>query len=265
MRPQEGRSPPEQHIGSLLSALPLGEGECRDFRHLIEQALAQDPDGRFQSARQFADALRAILAPDKVYQPSTDELAATVVATRQQVIQRQQDVQAKGDSGVHHASAPLSSFSLTGEETSLLSQALSSYLGPVSGYVVKEVSAHCQSFEQLIARLADKIPDQREREQFRRSVYRQGAGTLASAVSATQRPHAQPADPDSSGGAAVNTAVFSPQQLEHVTRRLAIYLGPMASRLVKQMAQRASSLEQLQHLLAERIPNADERHRFLNK
>ncbi|MCB1925915.1 MAG: serine/threonine protein kinase [Gammaproteobacteria bacterium] len=269
MRPHDGRPAPVDEVGPMLSGLPLGEGECRDFQRLIERALAQDPAERFQTAREFADALKTILAPNKVYQPSTAELAATVIATREQINQREHDVRAQA-AGTQGLGAPLSQFSLTGEESSLLSQALSSYLGPVSGYVVREASAQCQSFDQLVARLADKIPNQREREQFRRTLQQQVAGTIAATGAGMASRYTRAAAPESMAGSGTGTAshtgavALSPQQLDELTQRLAVYLGPMASRLVTQMARRATSLEQLQQLVADRIPDVDERRRFLN-
>jgi len=52
--------------------------------------------------------------------------------------------------------------------------------------------------------------------------------------------------------------------LQIVQEQLAIIIGPMANVLVKRAMRRSSSLDQLYQLLAEEIPTAQERERFLS-
>jgi class 3 adenylate cyclase len=52
--------------------------------------------------------------------------------------------------------------------------------------------------------------------------------------------------------------------LQIVQEQLALIIGPMASVLVKRAMRRSSSLEELYQLLAEEIPTAQERERFLS-
>jgi hypothetical protein len=52
--------------------------------------------------------------------------------------------------------------------------------------------------------------------------------------------------------------------LRIVQEQLAVIIGPMAGVLVKRALRRSSSLEQLYQLLAEEIPSAQERERFLS-
>ena len=52
--------------------------------------------------------------------------------------------------------------------------------------------------------------------------------------------------------------------LQIVQEQLAVIIGPMARVLVKRALRKSSSLDQLYQLLAEEIPTAQERERFLS-
>ncbi len=147
----------------LPYAAPLGDGECVRFSELLDKAMAHDPAERFDSARAFSDALKAILAPNAVYQPDTQDLAATVIETREQYLHRAKAASLKSNSALH---TPVTSLSLTAEATSELSKVLSPYLGPVAPLLIRKASSECETLDELVGRLSDKIPSGDERRQF---------------------------------------------------------------------------------------------------
>jgi serine/threonine-protein kinase len=73
-----------------------------------------------------------------------------------------------------------------------------------------------------------------------------------------------PADPTASVSAVrTAAAAFDPQELSRVETALAQALGPIARRLVSDASRKAHTLEDLCRGLAEQVPNAADRERFL--
>ena len=61
------------------------------------------------------------------------------------------------------------------------------------------------------------------------------------------------------------TAALSGQVLENARQALAEYLGPMAGVMVKQIAKRVRSFEELRDALAAEIPDGRSRKEFLDR
>lgn len=243
----------------LLANTTLAQSECQAFRQLFDRALSMMPDDRFQTAREFANALKAVVAPDRSYEPDTENLAATVLETRTLVRQSALSPNAPGQS----PQGAQSQFTLTIEATSQLSQILSSYLGPVSSYLIKSASERCKTFDELVGNLAEKIPSQDERHQFVKRLEKTGVQTLTLAGTGSSTTGCVSSFGSAASGQVANGQSFSPGQLEQVTKDLVIYLGPVASRLVKRAAKRAQDLRQLYYLVAEHINDTKDREQFL--
>jgi hypothetical protein len=77
-------------------------------------------------------------------------------------------------------------------------------------------------------------------------------------------PVAGNADPGGDAAAPQHADDLDERILRIVQEQLAVIIGPMAGVLVKRALRRSSSLEQLYQLLAEEIPSAQERERFLS-
>lgn len=262
-RPKEPLRTPEE-AAVLLREASLGGGECDEFRRLFTKALSMMPDDRFQSAQEFSTALKAIIAPDRSYEPDTQNLAATVLETRTLV--RQAAVLGPTP-GLAPQQVPPSQFTLTVEASTQLSQILASYLGPVSNHLIKSASGKCRTYDELVGSLADKIPSQDERQQFVKSLERNGLRTSTYLSGGSQSSNGGPQRGEEaaggSAGEAPNGYTIPVEQLEQVTRDLVVYLGPVASRLVKRTAKRARDLHQLYHLVAEHINDSTDRDKFL--
>ncbi len=243
----------------LLAGATLSRGECSQFATLFDKALAAHPDDRFQNADEFADALKQALSLEPVYQPDTQQLAATVIQSRTQAERLKQQA-----ANSHKLGSNASQFSLTHDATTEISKELSPYLGPVSAYVVKSASQKSQTFDELVARLSEKIPNLEERQRFITTLEKRGLRKLALHIpSSAANSSEASAGSDGAVNSAPNAPVsFSLEQLESVANELVVHVGPLATRLVQRTAKRASSLKHLRQLLAEHITDPAERQRF---
>jgi len=246
----------------LLGNATLSKNECEQFSSVFDKALAANPDDRFQTADEFSDALKAALSLEPVYQPDTQQLAATIIQSRSQAEKFNQ--QAIGGS---KAGSNASEFSLTHDATSEISKELSPYLGPVSTYVVKSASLKSHTFDELIERLSEKIPNLDERKKFITTLEKRGLRKLivTGHGAAANKSDASAGADGSVESSSKYPAEFSIEQLETIAQELVVYLGPLATRLVQRTAKRATSVRQLRQLLAEHISDPDERRRFSAK
>ena len=240
----------------LLGSATLSKSECEQFGSVFDKALAINPDDRYQTADEFADTLKRALSLEPVYQPDTQQLAATVIQSRSQAEKFNQ--KAAGDGLKANSNA--SQFSLTQDATSEISKELCPYLGPVSTYVVKSASLKSQTFDELIERLSENIPNLDERKRFVTTLENRGLRRLA--VTDTGASASKSNADGASEPPASSPIEFSIEQLESIAQELVVYLGPLATRLVQRTAKRATSFKHLRQLLAEHISDPDERRRF---
>jgi eukaryotic-like serine/threonine-protein kinase len=248
---------PKRHLRSpddavrLLMQSPLGDDERADFRRLFKKALAVMPEERFQTAREFSNELKSIISPNQIYKPDLETLAATILTTMAGKVAPK-----------NQSRPPPSQLTLTLEASKQLSSILSTYLGPVATYLIKSASTKSRDFDELVGKLAKRIPSQGERLQFvkklehtsLRTFYR-GSGTPGTGLGPTPNDQAveNPSRPRE----------FSQEQLRQVTKDLIVFLGPVAPNLVRRTAKRARDLRQLYLLLSEHINSAKDRRQFL--
>ena len=250
---------PKRHLRSpddavrLLMRSPLGDGERADFRRLFKKALAVMPEERFQTAQEFSNELKSIISPNQTYRPDLETLAATILTTMTG------KAAPKNQTRLPPSQLQLT---LTMEASRQLSSILSTYLGPVATYLIKSASTKCRDFDELVGKLAKRIPSQDERLQFvkklehtsLRTFYR-GSGTSGTGLGSAPK--------DQAAESPVRPREFSQEQLEQVSKDLIVYLGPVSSNLVRRTAKRARDLRQLYLLLSEHINSAKDRRQFL--
>ncbi|EAR20959.1 serine/threonine protein kinase [Nitrococcus mobilis] len=263
-----------------LAAVPmpceLAAAEQVQFRELLATALAPHPEDRFGSAHEFTCQLKAILAPHAVYESSVQELASTIVKTKRWVTQQRakQPITAAAPT-----SASNLSHYLTPQAADLLNDELASYLGPVSSRLILATAAKSRTLDELIEKLTKHIPSEVERKAFMRSVEHKGVRWL-SMLAAAREGRSWPTR-ESADGQAKSTPGSSEQgirraehsgapgvsleELATATDRLATYIGPLASYLVKRSAGKAVNLRHLYELLAVHIEDPVERKQFLSK
>ena len=258
MRPKEPLHEPKD-AENLLRQSPLEDGDRADFMRIFKKALAPSPADRYQTAQDFAKELRTIISPNQLYQPDAKTLAADVLKTRTIV---QQAVSA-GQKAKTQSQVSSSQFTLTIEESKQLGNILSTYLGPVASYLVKSASGKCRNFDELVGKLADKIPSQGERRQFVKTLQGKSLGTVAPKSVGARASALASETVNMTDDISSEVEELPPEQLEQVTRDLVFYLGPVASSLVKRSARHAADLHQLYLLVAEHINNIEERQHFL--
>jgi serine/threonine protein kinase len=254
-RPQQPLRSPDD-AAPLLRQSPLGDGERADFRRLFKKALAVSPDDRFQTAQEFSSELKSIISPDQIYEPDSETLAATILMTMAG------QAAAEGQAAEDLSQLPPFQFTLTVEASRQLTTILSTYLGPVATYLIKSASAKSRSFDELVGKLANRIPSQDERRQFVKKLehtslrtFYHGAGTPAAGVGA--------ATPDPAAESPGQPREFPLEQLEQVSKDLIVYLGPVAPSLVRRTAKHARDLHQLYLLVSEHINSIKDRQQFL--
>jgi serine/threonine protein kinase len=265
-----GKRPDADHlapadIAESLTAARLTDEERRGFQDLIVKALDPRPNRRHQTATELAAELRAILSPDTVYLPATEELAATVIETRRHVT----DVLAQRPVTERASVGDASHFTPPPEITNLLNESLARHLGPVSSRVIRAAVARSSGLNDLIRQLAMQIPTDAERAEFLRSVERKGVRSLGTLTGTPSGGSAREAvsgrslagTSPSSASAGVE---LSPAELARVTEQLVVHLGPLASRLVKRAAKKAANARELYEILAAQIVNPKERETFLS-
>jgi serine/threonine-protein kinase len=183
---------------------------------LILNAIARAPDERFQTAFEFEGALAGM------------GMQATV------------------------ASVPALTFDAA--ELARVEANLRPALGPISRHVVTDAARQCSTLEQLHRRLADQIPDTRQREAFLRRSEGEGAATRMVATK-TPVPAVQTPVP--------SAPVWDPMLIETLKQKLAAYLGPIAPVMVNRQMRRAKTIQELYQALAAEIPSERDRQAFL--
>jgi serine/threonine-protein kinase len=119
-------------------------------------------------------------------------------------------------------------------------------VGPIARHLVTMAVREATNLDELCRMLAQQVSDEREREAFLRSCAKSTTATRTVTVS---RPHG---------------AALSPEALDQTTRKLAPFMGPMASIMVNRAARKAQSLDELHSMLAAEIPSDRDRASFLS-
>ncbi|WP_207478262.1 serine/threonine-protein kinase [Arenibaculum pallidiluteum] len=239
-----GRSP---YKGSALAeiVLELASDEAFDLRAVetvdpqlvpvIERALAKDPDARFDSAagfaRQLSDAMErsrgAGLWPAAGPGTSLPDLAAAAGAA------------------VPPASA---SGGLDQRFLQRVERELTQVVGPIARILVREVAKHAATEQQLLAGLASRLPEERNRTQFLKPFARtEGGGGRSGAM----LPAAGPP-----------RLAIPPEILEAAQVLLASFVGPLARIIVTQSCAQATSTQQFYRDLAGHITREKDRDEF---
>ncbi len=215
---------PPRELSSLVGhSLPLG------LEDVVHKALARDPARRFQTAREFTNALQGALAsPPHESASSAWDQTSPVLDTAE--------------------------LSWPSEILHQLEAELTLYLGPLARILVKKSAAHATSLESLYQDLARHLSDPREQARFLAKV-RRGAGGEIDTTGGV----------GSTGGVGDTGSIahFEPEVLAAAQHDLAVYLGPIAKVLVKQAARRALSTQDLYRRLGEHLERLEERAQFL--
>ena len=209
---------------------------------LLITVLDERPDMRFQNATEFLQQLGLILSPDHKHVPDTDELAATVLCSITNAKPETND-QAE----------------ITQSAISQIERVLVTYVGPMASLLVKKYARKTANLNELLDAVAMHIPTSVEQTEFRSTITTSGL-TMTSSLSSKGTSGAKAR----TAGASKGFDLPEPVQAE-VQKLLALYLGPLASRIANKMQRGARDWQSYTHLLAEHIPNTEEQKQFIQK
>ncbi|HPF60139.1 MAG TPA: serine/threonine-protein kinase [Candidatus Competibacteraceae bacterium] len=243
IRPFPGRGAGEI-MYQVLNELPLQATKLNprlppELDAVFAKALAKSPEQRFQNTDEFIIALESL------------QLVEREITADGSTVIRMEPVRVP---------EPPSQM-LPGWDATLLAQAehfLVEILGPVARLLVRKTAKQTGSPKELVQQLAEAIPGEQDRLLFQRRMRGVIGGTMTgTAVSQSS----------SMIGSQVSASMgpFSQDFLESVRRDLAVYLGPIAKLLIKQIAGKANTPHELYQRLAEHIPTAADRTAFLKR
>jgi serine/threonine protein kinase len=230
--------------------LPLLPAHVRNaaprLQLVLERAMGKHPADRFDTGADMAEALRQVLrdgGPDSTRIVPESGRAAPGGAPR---------TPPREDSVVRGPRQPLDPALLTAVEDKLRA-----YVGPLARVLVQTVAARGRSAADLCAELALSVPDEADRERFRREV----------ASLARPRPSAPTGGPSlsDSSGSSRGRISLPEQELERAQAALTQFVGPIARVLVRRAAANASSVEVLWQALSTHIEQPAERAAFLRQ
>lgn len=245
----QGRNVTEVSHRILNDSLPLLPAHVRSaaprLQLVLERSMAKHPADRFDTGTDMAEALRQVLkdaGPDRTRVLAEGSGAAPAGA-------RAAPREASGAQARH---PPLDPALLKTVE-----EKLRAYVGPVARILVQTVAARGPSAGELCSELALSVPDEADRERFRREV-----ASLARSDPPAPTPGRAPSLSDSSGRARVQ---LSEQELDQAQAALTEFVGPIARILVRRAAANASSIEHVWQALSTHIESPTERSAFLRR
>ncbi len=217
-----------QHVPLPMLPAPVRAAAPR-LQLVLERALGKQPEDRFDTGREMAEALR-------------------------QVLGGRGGAEGEGVESTRVAPVAAAEGQLGAETLQALEQKLASHVGPIARVLVRTAAGRSRSVDDLCAQLALSITDQAERAQFRRE------------VEAFVRPRPPAAvSPPSLGSHGTSSGRLPERELERVQEVLAQYVGPIARVLVRRATVDASSVEALWLSLSNHVDSPAERAEFLRQ
>lgn len=224
---------------------------------LLAKALAKNPDARFQTAGEFAAALREVsealgLALDDG--PQNAVAAADVAPTEPPVTlsaSRSAPTEPLSTPAMPAAGAPAG---WSSAELGEIERHLTPILGPMARIVVRRAAALTRDRERLCTEIAAQLRTDEERGRFLGAV---STASRKNELAVSASPARPPAATSSAEGA------IAAATLDRTAKILTRYIGPIASVLVKKTASAALDESDLYARLAQRITDSHERARFM--
>lgn len=234
---------------TLNSSIP------KSFDRLVLRALAKDPNKRYNSAASFAASLRTCIA--NLQLTTFDSTAPTEVRVATSRVDTAQPRQISSYDGSFQTIQEWSR-----QTVKTVEEQFSEFVGPVAKVIVRRTICEVNTIKELYHRLGEYIPDLQERDKFeRKAALTVGTET---GVSETSSPARSSISRAATTDMSISTQRFSPEALQKVCSQLTLYIGPMAKMMVKKASRQATTIEELYHILAERLSDEYERRKFLS-
>ena len=246
------------------------------FDTVVARAMAKRVEDRYPGAQAFLDALNAAYMQQTGGVPLTDEDNERTVLAFQRPESPGPARTANPAGTSQHGSQPAatgSASSLTAAPEWLqglapdLQTALSTQIGPVAKLVLKNAARDAIDLDDLCNRLLPHISSDAGRVQFQDSVRaikkKHGLSTLSTMSGRSQTGTGRPATQLTQMTGMPTLLQLSPELMEAAQMKLAVYVGPIAKVLAKRASKMTGNADEFYRLLAENLPDPQERARFL--
>jgi len=246
------------------------------FDAVLARAMAKRVEDRYPGAQAFLDALNAAYMQQTGGVPLTDEANERTVLAFQRPESPEPARPAHPAAASQHGSQPAgtgSASSLTAAPEWLqglapdLQTALSTQIGPVAKLVLKNAARDAIDLDDLCNRLLPHIGSDAGRVQFQDSLReikkKHGLSTLSTMSGRSQTGTSRPATQLTQMTGMPTLLQLSPELMEAAQMKLAVYVGPIAKVLAKRASKMTGNADEFYRLLAENLPDPQERARFL--
>jgi serine/threonine-protein kinase len=246
------------------------------FDAVVARAMAKRVEDRYPGAQAFLDALNAAYMQQTGGVPLTDEDNERTVLAFQRPESPEPARPAHPAGTSQHGSQPAgtgSASSLTAAPEWLqglapdLQTALSTQIGPVAKLVLKNAARDAIDLDDLCNRLLPHIGSDAGRVQFQDSLReikkKHGLSTLSTMSGRSQTGTGRPATQLTQMTGMPTLLQLSPELMEAAQMKLAVYVGPIAKVLAKRASKMTGNADEFYRLLAENLPDPQERARFL--
>jgi eukaryotic-like serine/threonine-protein kinase len=244
-------------IGELMrkllneTAAPIATmrpGNWNELDAVVRDALARNPEDRFQNAQAFMDALsRAIAATGSDNSPPLDltKMSTTGMSAATQGTNSRSGWDRSGGTAPGDMSQTMSS-RLAPATLTAVEKALAKSIGPIARVVVRKASMESTDPDMLLRSLSDQIPVEDEAVRFRKEA--------ENTIRADQ------------GFAIVHLdALITTEDVQAAGEALVPFVGPVASMLAKRQAKTAVGHEDFFRRLGDAIPDERQRAQFLDQ
>jgi serine/threonine-protein kinase len=213
------------------------------LQFVLERAMEKQPDDRFHTGDEMAEALRQVLGGSRDGEVNVITRVSPVGGVAGGTADSQK---ARRDTGARAPEAQLDADTLQA-----LEHKLTGYVGPIARILVRTTAGRSRSVGDLCSQLALSITDSAERERFRRDMELLLRSRSPVAAGTPQRS---------------DSSVRLPEhELERVQEALTQFVGPIARVLVRRATADASSVEALWLSLSNHIESPAERSAFLRQ
>ena len=213
---------------------PSGEMVSAGVCQIIYRALSEDKNDRFESADDFIEALLASIDDRPDVGTVTEQLSETVLNQRP----------------LHKDQPGPDSPAMWDEHLLLkLEQDLASYLGPMSGRLVRKHSSDDATVEDLIESLASYIEDAEEKKRFvtnTKALFSAAGNALA-------------------GTNAPLNETLSDGVVDTISLKLAFHIGPIARKFVTRKSKQTTDINRFFDELSQQVPEGKERIQFVEE
>jgi serine/threonine-protein kinase len=285
VRPFSGPASTVMH--QIINETPVAPSARRPDLHpafdaVVQKAMAKRIEDRYPGAQAFLEALAAAHLQHNGGQPLTEEDNERTVLAFQRPVSAPEPARAAGmppqGAAPHGSGISTGSQALTGATPEWLlalapdlQVALSTQIGPVAKLVLKNAARDALDLDDLCARLLPHIGSEAGRTQFQDSVReikkKHGLSTLSTMGG---RSNVQNTGRTQLSQLTQMTGLptllqLSPELMDAAQQKLAVYVGPIAKVLAKRASKMTGNADEFYRLLAENLPDAEDRARFLKE